>query len=472
MTEAAVRETHVSVLFFVGDRVFKLKKPVTTGFLDFSTREARLAACRREVELNRRLAPDVYLGVADVVGPDGAPCDHLVVMRRMPDSRRLAALLAVGEDLELPLRSIARLLAAFHEAAAVVVPASVRANWQANIDEMVPFVGPVLDPDVTARVALLALRYLEGRAPLLEARRRDRRVRDCHGDLQAEDIFCLEDGPRVLDCIEFDDRLRHIDVLDDVAFLVMDLERLGAPEAGERLLALYREFSGDAFPASLAHHFVAYRAHVRAKVACLRHLQGDPSAAAAAADLMAIACSHLETARVRLVLVGGLPGTGKSTLAAAMNERRGWLVVRSDEVRKELAGIPLDRPAGAAYGHGIYTPEMTAATYQEMLRRADVALGLGETVVLDASFLDARWQRAAAEVARRTAADLVEIRCVAPAPLAAARLRTRRGDASDAMPLEAAAMAATAHPWPGAVLVDTSVCVEKALAVTLTAAGP
>lgn len=463
---AAVAETHISVLFFVGDRVYKLKKPVSFGFVDFSTREARQAACHREVELNRRLAPDVYLGVVDVTGFDGAPCDHLVVMRRMPPERRLAALVRAGVDVDGDLESIARRLAVFHAAAPTspeIAEAgsieSVRRHWDASFDEMAAFAGPVLDPDRCARVEELVHLYLSGRAPLFAQRVADGRICDGHGDLQAEDIFCLDDGPRVLDCIEFDDRLRHGDVLADVAFLAMDLERLGAPAAGERFLALYRDFAGETYPASLASHYIAYRAHVRAKVACLRHDQGDPGAAAAARDLLVLTGRHLEAARVVLVLVGGLPGTGKSTLAAGIADRRGWSVLRSDEVRKELAGsAPIAATAGV-FEEGLYRPEVTAEVYRTLLERAGRALQLGEPVILDASWSDRRWREAAAELARRTHSDLVELRCEAPAALAAERIARRRergDDPSDATADVAAAMAARADPWPGAVVVDTT----------------
>jgi hypothetical protein len=479
---AAVAETHVSVLVFLGDRVYKMKKPVSMGFLDFSTREARLAACRAEVELNRRLAPDVYLGVADVVGDDGTPCDHLVVMRRMPPERRLAALVRSGGDVDAELVHIARRVAAFHAAAGTSPEIAragsrdaVRANWDASFEQLTPFVGPVLDPGTCARVEQLVHRYLEGRGPLFERRMATGQVRDGHGDLQAEDIFCLEDGPRILDCIEFDDRLRHGDVLADVAFLAMDLERLGAPAAGERFLALYREFAGETYPASLASHYVAYRAHVRAKVACLRHGQGDSEAAGAARELLALTLRHLEAGRVVLVLVGGLPGTGKSTLAAGMADQLGWSVLRSDEVRKDLAGLAHDQSATADFGEGLYRPETTAEVYRTLLERAEHALELGEPVVLDASWSDQRFRDAAAEVAKATSSELVELRCDAPADVAAGRIDRRRkqgGDPSDATVEVATAMAASADPWPSAVRIDTAGEIGAALAQALAAVGP
>ena len=468
---ATLAETHISVLAAIGDRVYKLKKPVALGFLDFSTREAREAACQREVELNRRLAPDVYLGVADVFGPDGQPCDHLVVMRRMPADRRLATLVRAGQEVDDQLRQLAHLIATFHGQAATSraiaaagTAGAVRGNWDDSFQQLRRFVGSVLDGAVCERVEALAHRYLEGRRSLFDCRVDDGRVRDGHGDLQAEDIFCLDDGPRVLDCIEFDDRLRHGDVLNDVAFLAMDLERLGSPELSRRFLALYRELSGETYPQSLAHHFVAYRAHVRAKVACLRHAQGDRDAAAAASSLLDLTLNHLERGRVVLALVGGLPGTGKSTLAAGIADAREWSVIRSDEVRKDAAGLSHSARAQADYGEGIYRSEITDATYQTLLERAGQALELGESVVLDASWSDARWRTEAGGLAKETTSDLVELRCVAPAEVAAARIRARATaglDPSDATPEVAATMAASANAWPSAETIDTSGTIQQ-----------
>jgi uncharacterized protein len=305
--------------------------------------------------------------VADVSGPDGRPCDHLLVMRRMPPARRLATLVSAGADVSDGVRQVARLVAAFHERAATspAIAASgsletVRRNWEDNFRQMAPFVGPVLDPDAAARVEHLARRYLDGRRSLFEHRVASGMVRDGHGDLLAEDVFLLDDGPRALDCIEFDDRLRHGDVLADVAFPAMDLERLGAPILATQFLDWYHEFSGHPHPWSLTEHYVAYRAHVRAKIACLRHAQGDPAAAREAEAMLSLALRYLEHGRVRMALVGGLPGTGKTTLAAALADATGWSVLRSDEVRPDLG-----RNAGpAAYRAGAYSDESVTETYR------------------------------------------------------------------------------------------------------------
>lgn len=462
---AGAAETHSAAVYFAGERAFKVKKPVDLGFLDFRSLAVREAVCHREVELNRRLAPDVYLGVADLVGPGGEPFEHAVVMRRMPGDRRLSTLVEAGADVGGDLWRLAHLLAAFHAGAergpAADEAAGVEATagrWRANTSQLDAFAGRYVDGDDVGAVDGLAERYLDGRRPLFAHRVDAGRACDGHGDLLADDIFCLEDGPRVLDCIEFDDRLRLGDGLADVAFLAMDLERLGRPDLAGQFLAAYREHAADTWPASLAHHHIAYRAQVRAKVAAVRAAQGDDPSAGQARRLLGLARAHLDAGRVRLVLVGGLPGTGKSTVAAGLGASLGATVLRSDELRREGAASS-SPPAPARYGEGAYRPGLVAATYRALLDRAGVALGMGETVVLDASWSDRRRREEARAVARAAAADLVELRCTAPDRVAAARMRARVAtgfDPSDATPEVAAAMASAADPWPEASALDTA----------------
>jgi uncharacterized protein len=468
---AAITETHLSVVVFIGDHVYKLKKPIRFEFVDLRTRAARERVCRREVELNRRLAPDVYEGVADVIGPEGEVCDHLVVMRRMPGAARLSALVTAADAAVTgALDELARLIARFHRSAERSAeidragdPAILAARWRDNGEEMRRFDGTVFPAGRSEEVITLAQAYLVGRGPLLEARRAGGWICDGHGDLLADDVFVLADGPRVLDCIEFADELRHGDVVADIAFLAMDLERLGAPEAAQRFVAAYEEAAGAPVPASLLHLSIAYRAQIRAKVAALRAEQetdADRRAADAelARQLLALCHRHARAATPRLVLVGGLPGTGKSTLARALGARFGWPVWRADVVRKELAGLPVDASAPDAYDSGLYRPEITDEVYAALAGHAADHLGLGESVVVDASFSAERHRDAFRAVASSASAELIELRTTLDPEQAALRMERRAAagiDPSDADAAVAARMAAAADPWSTAIEVPT-----------------
>lgn len=472
---AAVAESHSAVVMFVGDRAYKVKKPVDFGFLDFSTVEARERACRHESELNRRLAPDVYLDLCRVVDGQGFTCDWIVVMRRMPESRRLATLVAQGADVRGDLEQLARRLASFHSAAkrgadidVAGNPAELRKRWLDNFAGIEPYVGAVLDRGQTEEIVDLALRFLDGRSRLLEDRIERGCIVDGHGDLLAEDIFCLDDGPRVLDCLEFDDELRYVDGLDDVAFLAMDLERLGAAEQAGEFLTWYQEFSDAPSIPSLAHHYIAYRALVRSKVACLRADQGAKDAVARARQLMTIAVEHLRAGQVRMVLVGGLPGTGKSTIAGALADRMGAVLLRTDQIRKEIPGMP-EVPRDNAYGQGRYKPGHVHETYQAMLARANTLLERGESVVLDASWSDETERARARSVAHESSSRITELRCDAPFDVTESRIAARTGDLSDATADIAASMARQFAAWPESISIDTSTHADNAIAAAWAA---
>jgi uncharacterized protein len=476
----ALHETHCAGLVLVGDRAYKFKKPVDFGFLDFSTAEKRAEACRREVELNRRFSPDVYLGVADLDDPGGGH-EALVVMRRMPEDRRLSTLVRGGADVRDQLRRLAHQLAVVHadSARGPAIDAEaglprLRGRWEDSFAQVQAFTTGLLDAAEVEDVVRLTRRFLDGRAPLFAERVDAGCAVDGHGDLMAEDVFCLEDGPRALDCLEFDDSLRYVDRLDDACFLAMDLEQLGAPELGAAFVAWYAEFSGDAAPPSLVHHYVAYRAFVRTKVACLRAAQGGP-ASAEARRLLDLTRWHLAAGAVTLTLVGGAPGTGKSTVASELADRLGMVLLSSDRVRKELAGIDPETPAPAPLHTGIYDAEHTDATYAELLRRARLLLARGESVVLDASWVSAAHRRAARDVATETTSDLRELCCVAPEPVTLERISSRVGSAhlvSDADAGVAVALKSTLAPWPEALCLDTVAPVAESVATAMDLVRP
>lgn len=465
-----VTETHSAVVVLVGDRAYKWKKPVDLGFLDFRDLEQRAVACRRELELNRRLAPDVYLDVATVTAQDGTPVEHLLVMRRLPDDRRLASLVQQGGDADGCLREVARAVTSLHArtvTAAAADAASVdalRANWEDNLTVLRKKGAAHLDGEEVERAAALSSGYLDGRGPLFAERAE--LACDGHGDLLADDIFCLDDGPRIIDCLDFSEQYRLGDPLLDAAFLVMDLARLDRADLGERFLAWYGEFSGQPFPRTLAHHYVAYRAHVRAKVAVLRAEQGDEQAPAQARQLHALCCERLVAGQVPLVFVGGLPGTGKSTVASGLADAFGWALLSSDELRKERLGLDRGRSAPA----DAYTWEARSAVYRALLDRADTLLARGEPVVLDASWVEEDWREAAAATARAAAAPCVAIRCDAPTAVARERLerRARKGtSASDATPAVLDDLARRMGPWPLAQDLDTHGDIDGVVAASV-----
>ena len=284
-------------------------------------------------------------------------------------------------------------------------------------------------------------------------------VCDGHGDLQADDIYCLDDGPRILDCLEFDEHLRFADVAADVAFLAMDLERLGHRPAAHQFIRDYEQESGALLPPTLLHFFIALRACVRAKVACICHEQGDPAGADHADRLLKLALAHTERGRVRLVLVGGLPGSGKTTLAGELlGDALGAFVLSSDEQRDARSTSNGDVPAGR-FRQGRYSPRETNAVYEELIREARVHLELGASVVLDASWIDEPHRRSARMLAEEACADLTELHCTVPPVVADERIETRLrqgSGASEATNEIRRAMARIEAPWPSGASIDTA----------------
>jgi aminoglycoside phosphotransferase family enzyme/predicted kinase len=472
-TYVDVHETHTGVIVLAGDRAFKAKKPILTDFLDFRTQEQRERACRREVELNGRLSPDSYLGVAHLTDPGGGPAEPIVVMRRYRDDDRLASLVTrgSGESIRGVLDSIAAVLARFHERAerSPVIDAqgeagAIEKRWRDNLSELNRYAKTSdVSAETVSRIQRLAAEFISGRQPLFTHRIDEGLIVDGHGDLLTDDIFWVRGEPALLDCLEFDDELRYIDCVDDAAFLAMDLEFLGRKDLGDHFLERYAAHSAHAAPPALQDFYIAYRALVRAKVDCVRLSQGKAQAADDAARHLAIAVGHLEDGAVRLALVGGNPGTGKSTLARGLAEKTGARVISTDDVRREL------RDAGAITGdagvldQGLYSPDNVALVYEAALRRASLALGGGQSVILDGTWRDPHVRAHAHRVASETHSAMVELMCSATGDAAAGRIATRRAGNSEVTPEIAAAMAARDSGWDSAHTIDTSRSLEDSV---------
>lgn len=449
---AEIHETHTGLVALIGDRAYKTKKAIVTDFLDFSTRERREQTCQREVELNRRLAPDSYFGVGHFATP-GEPPEPVIVMRRYPESARLAALVRNGDPVDGCLTAIADRLARFHRNALrgpqideQATAAVIFERWHENLGELERYVDSVIPEPTLREVTRRADQYLAGRDQLFTQRIASRRVVDGHGDLQTQDIFCMPDGPVLLDCLEFDDRLRYVDGVDDAAFLAMDLEFLGRKDLADRFFDEYLRRADDPAPRSLREFSVAYRAVVRAKVDCIRVDQGHPEAVADAIRHLDIALTHLQSCTVGLVIVGGGPGTGKTTVAHGLAERVNARVISTDEVRRELQRSGVIAGRAGELGVGLYAPENVRAVYDEVLRRARALLSAGETVVLDGTWRDTHRQERAYRLAAETSSAVVHFVCSLSSAEAAERVVARGSSSSDATPQIAVALGGDAVP--------------------------
>jgi aminoglycoside phosphotransferase family enzyme/predicted kinase len=413
----SVIATHISWVFITDREVWKLKRPVDYGFVDYTTVERRRHFCEEEIRLNRRLAPDVYIGVEPVrreggrysfIGP-GRVVDHAVRMRRLSDEASAEALLRRGALTHERLARLASRLAAFY-AGAATAPAFgsldiIRANVEENFAQVQPFVGRFLTAETLQVVRAWQLERLEQHPADFEARRARGHIREGHGDLRLEHVYFEAADPIVIDAIEFNDRFRNADVAADVAFLAMELDARARPDLAASFLAAFATESDDHDLYAVVDLYLSYRAWVRAKVACFLAADAstDPDKARRksqeAQRLFGLARAYAEarTTSQPLIAVGGLIGAGKSTLADSLGRALGVPVIASDRTRKALAGVPATQPAPAA----AYAPAFTARTFAELFRRADVVLGSGRGVILDATFRERDLRLRARQLARR-----------------------------------------------------------------------
>jgi aminoglycoside phosphotransferase family enzyme/predicted kinase len=497
-----LRQTHISYLLLAGDRAYKIKKPLDLGFLNFSTPARRAYYCRREVALNRRLAPDVYLGVVPIVerrgqirlGGRGRLRERAIAMRRLPEEGMLPRLLARGEATPALMARIADRLAAFHRTAAsgprvarYGSPASVRRNVENNLVRAEPYVGRTVSAAQYAHLRRWTDAFLREQRALLRQRVRAARVRDGHGDVHAGSICVVGDEVVLFDCIEFSNALRCTDVAAEIAFLAMDLDHYGRADLAEAFVAAYVAASGDTELRALLPFYQSYRAEVRGLVTSIA-ADNATIAADERARLEAAAQGYFDLAyyayaggapRPLLLLLGGLPGTGKSTLAAALAPRLAMVAVNSDVVRKRRAGLKPTTRRAAGPGEGLYTAAANEATYAALLAEAEDWLQRGVSVALDASFRRAADRAGVAALAARLGVPWLAVECVSAPETARARLAARAHDAgavSDADWAIREQLTAEWEPWdelPAArrLRLDTGGALEAAVAAVLAAAG-
>jgi aminoglycoside phosphotransferase family enzyme/predicted kinase len=439
-------QTHISFVLLAGMTVFKVKKPVRFSFLDFSTLPARRHFCREEVRLNRRLAPHVYEGVVAIcrdgdvyrLGSEDDPSavEYAVRMQRLPDDRMLNRLLDAGAATPVMIDRIVTRLVDFHREAETGVaiqeagaPAAIQQVLDDNFANARPFREVTIAAADDDAIQVFLRNFLHQNAALLEGRRQAGRIRDCHGDLHTEHV-CITDGLIIFDCIEFNPRFRHIDVASEVAFLAMDIDFHGFPDLAQHLVHRYAAASGDPGVKRLAPFYQCARAYLRGQVDSMTSAEPEvPESDRAAAR--ASAARHFELAYrytwadIRcLVAIAGLSGSGKSTVAAALARRTGFVHLNSDTIRKRLAGPEASRTA-QQYEGGIYTPAHSARTYAAMRDQAASHLG-SSGVIVDATFQRRAERDAMRTLARQQNVPLLFVECQCPESSARARITARQ----------------------------------------------
>ena len=445
-------ETHISWVLLHSTEVFKLKKPVDFGFLDFTQASSRKAACEAEVVLNSRLAPGIYRGVLPVrrdgagvhrvaAEGEGTIVDHVVHMERLPVEARADLRLERGELSGADIDRVAQRLARFHEGAERSAAISefgsvevIRRNVEENFVQARTLLRQVAGEALEREVEERQQEFLRANVERFAARIEGGFVRDGHGDLRLEHVYLVPDRePVVIDCIEFNERFRYADVCADIAFLSMDLAWFGRPDLEERLLAAYARATGDYDLYALVDFYQSYRAYVRAKVNALSLASSAFDFAARAkaeADarrylLVALAAERPALAAPRLIAVGGMIASGKSSVADALGERLSLPVIASDETRKRMLGVTPTTPLRDGPWQAAYSADATERVYAELLRRARVVLESGRSVVVDATF-SRRSQRACARaVAQATGAGFSFVECCTSEAVARARLAAR-----------------------------------------------
>jgi aminoglycoside phosphotransferase family enzyme/predicted kinase len=455
-----LKETLISFVLLAGGYAYKVKKPVHLAFLDASTAERRKQLCEEEVRLNRRLSPHVYLGVVAIVLRDGRyvlveddvararnAVEYAVKMRRLPSNRMLDQMILDGTASLADMQSIAERLVTFH-ASAGRDRAWIYGSAEAisclvaqNLREIEP---TVADPLISAKLARLSFyfkQFTSVHRELLDQRARNGFVLEGHGDVRC-DCVCLTEGRvEIFDCLEFSEGLRYCDVASEIAFLAMDLDRLGQSNLSDELVRRYVELSNDPDILKLMAFYKCYRATIRLKVEILRSVESGGSgkeqaeALARAHIYLDLAMKYAGEPAKNLVIVCGLSGSGKSTLARQLAGCLGFEVLSSDVERKRLAGIAPTTHFPERFRSGIYSVAFSRRVYEELLVKAEKLLMQGEGVIVDATFRHRSERALAIDVANRLGVNVFFVECRAEPDEIRRRLierQNRAGEVSDA----------------------------------------
>jgi hypothetical protein len=448
-----LRETHASWVFIASPFVFKVKKPVALGFLDFSTLEKRRHFCRRELELNRRLCPDTYLAVMPIFEDDGAfsfdedgnatIVEYALKMRELPHGRFLHELVAQGAIGEPEINRVVARLQQFYASETPTPeieewgrPQKLKISTDENFAQVEPFVRQTISPLAFEAIRSYTDTFYAVNAPLFEERIRQRRILDCHGDLRLEHVHITPDAVSIFDCIEFNDRFRFIDTANDLAFLAMDFDFEGRRDLANLLLRnAAREFD-DAEMLKLANFYKCYRAVVRGKVesiqAMARHAPNADEHANRAARYFRLALRYaISGSEPLLVVVMGRIASGKSSLVRQLARELEWPMFSSDEIRKNLAGAPLTQRTAPQLRAEVYSEKMTQRTYTDLVQEGLAAVVKHGGAVIDATFSRRENRELMRSECLKAGVGFQVIEVHAPDEQIAARLRQREGRASE-----------------------------------------
>lgn len=441
-------ETHISWVILTGRFAYKIKKPIRLEFLDFSSLERRKFFCDDELRLNRRWAPDIYLEVVPicgsfakpVVGGSGSPIEYAVKMLQFPQIAQLDAQLDAGLLTDADMNELAGMIAAQHGSAEVVEQRdaddtieSVRHPMLENIEHLTLLLGP----DELQDLSSWTRRNLRDLQTTLVQRQKDGFVRECHGDLHLRNLVRLASGIVAFDCVEFSAKLRNIDVISDVSFLMMDLVARDRRDLAYLFINRYLECTGDYAGMSVFGLYYVYHALIRAKVAAIRSVERTAGEDRQhdlneVAHCCSVARHWSEAGRPILIAMHGFSGSGKTTLSQALMSRLPAIRVRSDIERKREYGFEEAEGSGAGVGEGIYDPDARASIYETLAAAAEISLRLGQHVIVDASFLKHADRQNFRALARRLNADFVIVDLRAEPDELQRRVQHRQRDASDA----------------------------------------
>ena len=440
------RDTHISKVFLTGNYAYKIKKPVNLEFLDFTTLEKRRHFCWQEINLNRRLAPDVYLDVVLITLQDGryhmagtgSIVEYAVKMRQLPETSSMLQLVRRRKLEKGSINELAGVLAKFYSRAStsesidtVGCRETLRINCEENFRQTTKFVPEIIDQRMFLIIQVATRAFLQRKQALFQRRIEHGKIRDCHGDLRAGHIY-FADGIKITDCIEFNDRFRYADITSDLAFLTMDLDFEGYPQIGQDLITTYLETTKDEEMLILIDFYKCYRAYVRLKVNCF-HLQEESLLTNAKSKLLRETERFLKLAyryavqftRPTIWVVCGLPAGGKSTIAREMAKILGVQILQSDFVRKQLLGVPMDKPMDLPFESGIYSKEASSLTYGKLVMLAQEVVEKGGSVILDATFSRRHQRDEVIRLARDMDANITFIECAASYEMLKKRLADR-----------------------------------------------